>query len=60
MRLAPTGDCSTSSAPAFCPTKRAEAGSDDEFWYFGEEVESYCKVLRRIFDPAHLAAVEET
>ncbi|MGZ5156594.1 MAG: hypothetical protein ACXWCO_13010 [Caldimonas sp.] len=32
---------------------------DDEFWYFGEEVESYRKALRRTPDRAHLAALED-
>jgi hypothetical protein len=32
---------------------------NDEFWYFGEELERYREALRRRPDPAHQAAVEE-
>lgn len=32
---------------------------DDEFWFFGEDIEKYRELLRRRPDPEHQAAVEE-
>jgi hypothetical protein len=32
---------------------------EDEFWYFGEELDRYRKVLQRHPDPVHQAAVDE-
>jgi hypothetical protein len=31
----------------------------DEFWYFGEEIEAYRKLLLQVPDPAHQAAVDD-